>query len=580
MWKSRQRVVYPFLIALYPVVSLYAQNVGEARVSELAGPVALVLAGSAAVWVGLRLALKDAARAGLVTVLAVATFDTVSFVPEFADACYVSLTCLWVMDIDAHVWTPLAYGTELALAAALGYAAVARLKDPGAWTARLNTFSVILIALPLAAAARGLAREPAPPTNRPVAWATAPRSNHRPDIYYIVLDGYARTDVMKELFGFDNEPFLKGLERRGFYVARRSTANYAQTPLSLASSLNGTYINEHLHPSAHDKTQLRAWIGDGAVVRTLRGLGYRFVTFATGFDETEHPQADAYLSPHPYLTDFQRLLLVRTPLASLQPDPSLRDPYAMSRERTLYLFDHLPEVARRPGPTFTFAHVVSPHPPFVFGEDGADVSPRRRSYFLNDGDVYRRHYGGADAYVRGYRDQAAFLTRQVERMIDRIIAGSPEPPVIILQSDHGSGLHLDTQSVERTDLHERMSILNAYLLPGLGGEALYDSISPVNSFRVVLNAYFGTGLDLLPDRSYFSTWPQPYRFVDVTDRVRPTPETDRRHADAPGDSPSPTPEGCRPVARDESPADVSGGPQKPEPVPARGPGAGDAPQLP
>src|SRR5262249_55772060 len=187
-----------------------------------------------------------------------------------------------------------------------------------------------------------------------------------------------------------------------------------------------------------------------------------------------------------------------TRLASPNPDPTLRAPYTMSRARPFSPSEPLPEVARRPGPTFTFAHVVSPHPPFVFGEDGSDVSPRRRSYFLNDGDVYRRHYGGTDAYTRGYRDQAAFLTRQAGRMIDRIIANSPEPPVIILQSDHGSGLRLDTGSVEGTDLHERMSILNAYLLPGRGAEALYDSISPVNSFRVVLNAYFGAGLDLLP----------------------------------------------------------------------------------
>ena len=39
------------------------------------------------------------------------------------------------------------------------------------------------------------------------------------------------------------EPFLKRLEQKGFYVARRSTANYCQTPLSLSSSLNAVYLN-------------------------------------------------------------------------------------------------------------------------------------------------------------------------------------------------------------------------------------------------------------------------------------------------------------------------------------------------
>ena len=81
-------------------------------------------------------------------------------------------------------------------------------------------------------------------------------------------------------------------------------------------------------------------------------------------------------------------------------------------------------------------------------------------------------------------------------------------------------------SIHNTDLNERMSILNAYYFPGQKYGALYPGISPVNSFRVVLNTYFGADLELLPDRSYFSTWPEPYKFIDVTDVVR-TPDAPR-----------------------------------------------------
>ena len=77
--------------------------------------------------------------------------------------------------------------------------------------------------------------------------------------------------------------------------------------------------------------------------------------------------------------------------------------------------------------------------------------------------------------------------------------------------------------VHNTDLKERMSILNAYYFPGQKYEGLYGRISPVNSFRVVLNSYFGAKLRLLPDRSFFSTWPEPYQFIDVTEAVR-TPD--------------------------------------------------------
>ena len=81
-------------------------------------------------------------------------------------------------------------------------------------------------------------------------------------------------------------------------------------------------------------------------------------------------------------------------------------------------------------------------------------------------------------FRRAYRDQAAFITRRIEETIDRILAESPEPPIIILQSDHGSELNLDMYDVQHTDLHERMSILNAYYFPGGRYEGLYEGITP------------------------------------------------------------------------------------------------------
>ena len=49
-----------------------------------------------------------------------------------------------------------------------------------------------------------------------------------------------------------------------------------------------------------------------------------------------------------------------------------------------------------------------------------------------------------------------------------------------------------------------MGILNTYRLPDVDPEeaGLYQSISPVNSFRVIFNAYFGTDLPLLDDEVY------------------------------------------------------------------------------
>jgi hypothetical protein len=125
---------------------------------------------------------------------------------------------------------------------AVGYLLTAGPRRLGALTRGLNLFAIVLVALPVIDAARArpsLARPARAASPVPISPGTA----KLPDIYYIILDGYARSDAMRRLFDYDNSPFLESLERKGFYVARRSTANYCQTPLSPSSYLNMSYLN-------------------------------------------------------------------------------------------------------------------------------------------------------------------------------------------------------------------------------------------------------------------------------------------------------------------------------------------------
>jgi len=74
-------------------------------------------------------------------------------------------------------------------------------------------------------------------------------------------------------------------------------------------------------------------------------------------------------------------------------------------------------------------------------------------------------------------------------------------------------------SLEETDVRERMPILNAYYFSDGDYSDLYEDISPVNTFRLILNQYLGTELALLPDKHYFTILNQPYKFIDITDRL-------------------------------------------------------------
>ena len=73
---------------------------------------------------------------------------------------------------------------------------------------------------------------------------------------------------------------------------------------------------------------------------------------------------------------------------------------------------------------------------------------------------------------------------------------SETPPIIILQSDHGQRPHHPGIVIGGDEWHK---ILNAMYLPGMDYAGLSDSISPVNTFRLIFNHYFDADYPLLED---------------------------------------------------------------------------------
>ena len=342
----------------------------------------------------------------------------------------------------------------------------------------------------------------------------------RPDIYYIILDGYGGSDVLKELYQVDNTPFIDYLMGKGFYVAGQSHSNYIQTIFSIPSALNFTYLeSEPVGMSGLD--YFSSLVIDNRLMQLLKQCGYRTVAFQTNFTFTNHPKVDVYLSRGHRLTEFEGLLLVGTPLELLLDRFGLvltEFSYPAHRSQVLFDFEQLQSLPGMHGPKLIFAHIISPHPPFVFDADGSPIQPER-DYSIGDGDDYR---GSWDEYQKGYAGQVQFVDRMLEETIEAILDGSSQPPIIILQGDHGPGGSLNWFAPQRTCLRERTSILNAYYLPAGADKHLYPTISPVNSFRVILNSYFGTHLDLLPDRTYFTSHRLIRQIIDITDERNST----------------------------------------------------------
>lgn len=360
----------------------------------------------------------------------------------------------------------------------------------------------------------------------------------KPDIYYIILDGYARSDTMKSIVEYDNHEFISFLEGHNFYIADESSANHNWTALSIASSLNmdyahqlgldlvyGNYPAVFVDPIRHSNVRAQ-----------LESLGYQMVAFRSGYIPTEIIDADYYFSPDPVVPDelvrpislnaFEGTFL-RTTAGLIVWDwlgPEARNwvgfrtdqPFDELRNIILYQIEQLHAIPEIDEPTFTFVHIVSPHSPYLFGPNGEHLDPEGSFTLLDSvsqsGSTSKELYAG----------QAQYISNQITDAIAVIIRESGIPPIIILQSDHGPCLNaISCQDEDGDGLIQRFAILNAYHLPAGCENFLYPQISPVNSFRLILNCYFEMDYPLLEDHHYLSKFPRTsaYEFILVNDRL-------------------------------------------------------------
>lgn len=339
------------------------------------------------------------------------------------------------------------------------------------------------------------------------------------DIYYIILDGYASSNTLNKVYDYDNQNFIDQLTTKGFYVASKSHSNYVISFLSLASSLNMKYIN-YLTDEVGIESVNRSWpnkmIKSSKVMNSLKSEGYKFIHFSSGWGATDHNQFADYNINTAIINEFQMVVIQSTLLSLFEKVFGFVK--FDERKRVLGTFSQLAEVHNIEGPKFIFAHIMCPHPPFLFGANGESVS-----------DAKLNMYGTVWNQKENYINQLIFINKKVEMLVDEILAKSDIPPIIILQGDHGPASSFidpvtydDSDGWERpTDnmLKERTGIFNAYYLPLDGDQYLYNSITPVNSFRLIFNLYFNTTYKMLDDQIYFSNYTRPYEFFNVTNKV-------------------------------------------------------------
>jgi len=516
--------LHPFLLAAHPVLSLLLVNVGKIPLGDIVWPLVLIEVGVLALLLIGRAITGNWRRAGMQALLIVVLllfyqrFEAALkwLVGESFDAPVAM--AMWTILIGLGWW--LTRGRDLRVATlALNAATLVFLAVPLGIVTSVNIEHLQTRATTVAA------------INQPTPKLSLPTGGVAPDIWYIVLDRYARADVLQSHYDFDNSAFLGMLRQRGFQVLEQSAANYQRTSHSLASTLNLDYLDA---AATVNGGQTSDWVGlyraleDFKVWRALQPLGYSYSHFGSWWTPTAFNRfADRNINWKVTPT-FQRFLWGHSlPGRIMQRAgwPGVDD-RRIQCERVRHKFAKLNELAAaKSGPKFVFAHFLVPHPPFVLSAAGGCVdlkTARARS---------RR-----DNYI----DQVRYTNDQLQRLVGHIQQQSKGRAIIILQADEGPWparfagdehtLGLDTNPIRWTDLTdpelvEKMAILNAiYLPPGPDGKPVAElaaTMTPVNTFRLIFRHWFNAELAPLADKNQiYLDGSRVLGFHDVTERLR------------------------------------------------------------
>ncbi|WP_159717015.1 sulfatase-like hydrolase/transferase [Geminicoccus flavidas] len=497
--------LYPFLLAMHFPLFVLNRNLTLPGLDVAVRPILVIMAatllGMALLW----LLLRDLDRAALWTALGLAL------------VCYFKLAAPGLDHLIGLVAEPLSHRYLLAGLIVLAIPVLLFARPSPNATRIANLVMLTMLVFPVATlVGRELraddagARAAAERQRQAVFGAAAPTGTP-PNIVHVVLDGYGREDVLAELYGFDNRPFLDQLAALGFQIADQATTPYNQTLLVMNSVLSASYL-EDLQPAAPPadlRQALQEELRHNPVMTTLRGLGYQTAAFDVRYDPVRMDQVDRLLAPHP-LSNFEMVLLEETLIDNVVRAIGLNEPSLDPA-----MFGQPYEVDLTP-PYFLYVHALAPHPPFDLDRHGAQIAPAGGSVGLHDGSHFIRDEPTRRRFYRdGYVDKLMFTNDLVLAYVTRLLERMPEPRMIIIHGDHGGGLYFDHDSPERSCLFERFSPLLAVHASD-GRLALPPDLNLTNLYRLVFNAYFGTELPLLPGRSVFADWEEPTKQVTLT----------------------------------------------------------------
>ena len=531
--KKNSKIFHPFLIAFFPIITIYSVNIGSIQLEQFVLPTLLIVGSAFLLFLCLKYILKNGKKAALIISLSFIIFFSFGHVYNMLNQVSIGDTDLGSNRILLPIFTIL-FG--------IGSFLIIRTKRTlGNATSIVNTISVVFISVVVVMVGieifgcdECLIQQT---TIRQIDFFfdekidfspyfeehsfSISESDSLPNVYFIILDGYPRNDVLKKYMNFDNSEFTNMLEQRGFHIAKNSFANYYFSGLSISSTMNMNYINFLVDEYGKDSLSYNPILGkdfglyvDNQVTKNFKSMGYKVVKIGTAqvyIDEM--PLMDlspCYMSIH--LMDNKLLHAV----GSTSMIGYFIERWAEDQQRQIILcdFEELQQVSGYfEEPVFAWSHIMLPHFPLIFGPNGEPVTPGQPLLSMNHPEFTDSGWNVKQQFLQ----QIQFGNKKSIEFIDAILENEKQS-IIIIQSDHGSGFDVNYQDPTDDDVFQKLSNLSAIYFPDeKHRKILTDDRTNVNTFRMVFNSYFGSDYEMLEDRIYWNvSSKKPFWFNDVT----------------------------------------------------------------
>ena len=487
--------LHTFLFTLYPILFYFSNNLNEVFVKSIFFPMFLSLTFGILVYLTIYLLIKQKQNAPILTSVFLILFFSYGHIVNIFTKSFKKINNIEVPynTIFLFMW--------FMIFAILAF--ISRKKSYDSTNKLFNIISSILIILVIF----NIFKNP-----KIIKWSdeiktstkkTTKTSKNYPDIYFIVPDRYARNDVLKKYYKFDNSEFTNYLQEKGFFYADNSISNYPTTTMSLGSELNMKYINYFTNEYGTKQSDFKPVVKilrNNEVGYILKEKGYTYINMGSWWCLTQKfNDADYNFNSKALVNDEFTVRFLETTIFSELSNYILPEKYRLNfrneqKNIALYQIEKLKEVINMQSPKFVFVHLLIPHNPYVFDKNCNYVNEKITK---------------SQKEIKNYLDQLQCKNKLLKVMVDDILKNSKKDPIVIVQSDEGphpitSPLPKDNywKAASTIALEEKFKILNMLYFPRINYSTLSTNMSPINTFRFIFNNYMDENFEYQDAKTY------------------------------------------------------------------------------